>query len=102
MSLRTDEGAQRAFVAAAKLRDAERFYFLRVAELRPNVELASLGLFHCLWHLGDEDAARQELVRFASKNDSKESALLLEEMGWHLDRETATLTLEAASTTRER
>jgi predicted Zn-dependent protease len=77
---------------AAKRFEEAKAYFSRVTALRPNAELASLALFHCLWKLGQQDAARAELVRFASSNDSKEYARLLEEMGWRFERRTATRT----------
>lgn len=71
--------------AAKRFREAKG-YFIRVLELRPNVELASLSLFHCHWALGDEAAARAELVRFLSDNESDEYRQLMEEMGWRFDR----------------
>lgn len=74
------------FYAAKRFEEAKG-YFMRVLELRPNVELASLGLFHCHWVLGDKTAARAELVRFLRDNDSEEYAQLLKEMGWRYDRD---------------
>ena len=73
-----------------RLRDAWP-YFQRVLALRPNNEIASLGLFHCLWDIGDRDGARRELVRFLSQNESQEYSQLLQEMGWHFDRAQRTL-----------
>ena len=75
---------------AGVLYDARRLgeareYFARVLKLRPNNELASLGLFHCLWGLDDRASARAEVVRFLSENSSEEYRLLLDEMGWEFD-----------------
>lgn len=78
-------GTMAAVLFAAKRFAEARDYFSRVLTLRPNVELASLGLFHCLWAMGDREAARAEVVRFLSDNDSAEYAQLLREMGWRFD-----------------
>ena len=39
-------------------------WFRRTTILKPDSEGASIGVFHCLWELGDHDAAREELSRW--------------------------------------
>ncbi|HYQ00033.1 MAG TPA: tetratricopeptide repeat protein [Polyangiaceae bacterium] len=60
-------------------------YFRRATERSPRSELASLGLFHALWKLGEQLSAEQELTRFLSIRESEEYRMLLEEMGWRFE-----------------
>ena len=46
----------------------------------PTSELASLGLFHSLWDLGDTDEAFEEMKRFLSLAESDEYVRLLKEI----------------------
>jgi predicted Zn-dependent protease len=46
--------------------------FRRVLSERPANEPSSLGLFHCLWHLGERREAIQEMERFLSIAKSDE------------------------------
>jgi predicted Zn-dependent protease len=59
--------------------------FARAASASPKSELASLGLFHCLWGLNRPEEAKAEVARFLSIASSREYDLLLEEMGWRFD-----------------
>jgi tetratricopeptide (TPR) repeat protein len=44
--------------------------FKRAIELAPKLEAVSLGLFHCLWELGEKDEAFEEMKRFMAISDS--------------------------------
>jgi predicted Zn-dependent protease len=61
--------------------------FGKATQLSPNSELASLGLFHSLKQLGDEDGALSEMKRFLGHSQSHEYDLILEELEssseWH-------------------
>jgi tetratricopeptide (TPR) repeat protein len=46
--------------------------FRTSTSLSPKSEAASLGLFHCLWEKGDQNAAISEARRFLSVVDSEE------------------------------
>jgi predicted Zn-dependent protease len=78
-------GTMGSVLYPAKRFSEARDYFVRVLTLRPSAELASLGLFHCLWALGDHAAARAEVVRFLTDNTSEDYNQLLSEMGWKFD-----------------
>jgi tetratricopeptide (TPR) repeat protein len=54
--------------------------FVRASELSPQSELASLGLFHCLWESGQTDLALDEMERFLSASHSAEYAKLLRDL----------------------
>lgn len=54
--------------------------YQRTVMLSPESELASLGLFHSLWHLGKRDEAFAEMRRFLSITESAEYSQLLGEM----------------------
>lgn len=47
-------------------------WFLKGVDLNPSMELASLGVFHCLWEMGRTDDAFDEMRRFLKDNDSDE------------------------------
>lgn len=56
-------------------------YYEKVAHLSPKSELASLGLFHCLWRHERIDDAFEEARRFIKLNGySEEYAFALEEL----------------------
>ena len=59
------EGARRCFAEAVRL--------------SPKMELASLGLFHTSYKLGDKDAAFGEMRRFLSISESVEYRKLIRE-----------------------
>jgi cytochrome c-type biogenesis protein CcmH/NrfG len=46
--------------------------FAMAVQLSPRSESASLGLFHSLWHLGLQEAAKREMNRFQSMAHSVE------------------------------
>ncbi len=48
--------------------------------LAPSSELASAGLFHCLWRLGRRDAAFEEMSRFLATNHSNFYQSLLNDL----------------------
>lgn len=52
--------------------------FQKAVELAPTSELASLGLFHTLFEIGDKQRALQERNRFLSLSDSEEYAAIAE------------------------
>lgn len=54
--------------------------FEKATQLSPNSELASLGLFHSLKQLGDEDGALSEMKRFLGRSQSHEYDLILAEL----------------------
>ena len=61
------------FVAAKFYYESGKYYssskyFKRLVLLKPDSEIASLGLFHSLCHLGNEILALKELDRFVSIN----------------------------------
>ncbi|MHC2067788.1 tetratricopeptide repeat protein [Bremerella sp. T1] len=56
------------------------YYFGKASELNPDSEAISLGLFHCLWNLGKEDDAFEEMKRFLKTNKSEEYTRLLSEI----------------------
>ena len=64
-----------------KLREASSC-FRKVTVMSPRSELASVGLFHCLWQLGNVEEAKAEAVRLLSLRESAEYESLLEELGW--------------------
>jgi uncharacterized LabA/DUF88 family protein len=55
--------------------------FKRAVKLSPESELASLGLFHTLMEVGDEQGAFQEMDRFRRAAVSKEYESLARELG---------------------
>jgi tetratricopeptide (TPR) repeat protein len=54
--------------------------YQKAVELKPESELASLGLFHTLWDMGREREALAEAKRFLSLRESEEYFKLAEEM----------------------
>lgn len=54
--------------------------FRQAVELAPTLELASLGLFHCLWEQGDQDAAFDEMRRFMAVATSDDYVRIVEEL----------------------
>jgi predicted Zn-dependent protease len=58
--------------------------FRRATNLAPEMEWASLGLFHCLWNHNKLEEAFAEMQRFMVDNDSslyKELMKTLDELG---------------------
>jgi tetratricopeptide (TPR) repeat protein len=55
-------------------------WFRKVTILSPKSEMASLGLFHSLFDLGDTNGAFDEMKRFMSIQHSDEYELLLSEI----------------------
>ena len=60
--------------------------FEKAVELAPTLELASLGLFHCLWEQKHQDAAFNEMKRFMAVATSDDYVRIIEE----LNRDTKT------------
>lgn len=56
--------------------------FRKVTVMSPRSELASVGLFHCLWQLGNLEEAKAEAVRLLSLQESAEYESILDELGW--------------------
>lgn len=54
--------------------------FKKATVISPKSETASLGLFHSLWRLGDQDNALVEMQRFTSICNSEEYNNLIKEM----------------------
>lgn len=54
--------------------------FAKAVSIRPDLEMASLGLFHTSYKLGDKRAAIAEMQRFVSISDSAEYRELAEEL----------------------
>lgn len=54
--------------------------FRKATQLSPESELASLGLFHSLRQLGDEDGALSEMKRFLEHAKSQEYDLILADL----------------------
>ena len=54
--------------------------FRKATELEPQLELASLGLFHALWEADRTDEAFDEMRRFLSQYESEEYTRLLADM----------------------
>ncbi|MEM6274492.1 MAG: hypothetical protein AAF735_04550 [Myxococcota bacterium] len=72
-------------ILALVLQDLDRteeaaHYFKLSTELSPDSEISSLGLFHCLFALGNRDEAFDEMRRFLADNESEEYLQLLEEL----------------------
>jgi tetratricopeptide (TPR) repeat protein len=61
--------------------DGARNLLARAVQLDPESELWSIGLFHCLWKLGETDQAFDEVRRFLRvRPDSLEFRRLIKEM----------------------
>jgi tetratricopeptide (TPR) repeat protein len=69
--------------AAGNIKEAAKYYYVTV-QLSPKSRLASLGLFHSLWDLGNIDDAIKEAIRFDFLNGNSEYVEILEEM-WNND-----------------
>jgi predicted Zn-dependent protease len=54
--------------------------FSRATRLSPTLEAVSLGLFHCLWKLGRQDEAMEEIKRFQTISDSQDYRDIIEEI----------------------
>lgn len=54
--------------------------FRKAVELAPVLELASLGLFHCLWEQNRRDEAFEEMKRFMSISDSADYRRIVQEL----------------------
>ena len=54
--------------------------FRRAVELALKLEAASLGLFHCLWELGRQEEAAEEIRRFMSVSDSEDYRKIIQEI----------------------
>jgi predicted Zn-dependent protease len=54
--------------------------FRRATTLKPGLEAASLGLFHCLWKVGRKDEAFDEMRRFLSIYESDEYTRVLADL----------------------
>ena len=61
-----------------------RVYFHETVCMSPKSELASRGLFHSLWQIGERDAAFAEMKRFVSISESAEYDRLICEMNEYL------------------
>lgn len=59
---------------------SSRYYFKKTTILNKNSELASLGLYHSLCHLGKENLAFKELDRFISFNKPDKYIITIEEL----------------------
>lgn len=55
--------------------------FRKAVTLAPDFELASIGLFHCLWEQSRTDEAFQELKRFMAIADSEDYRQIITELG---------------------
>ena len=54
--------------------------FRKAVEFSPTLEIASLGLFHCLWEQGRRDEAFDEMKRFMALSDSVDYRGMVEEI----------------------
>lgn len=72
------------------LKDSENStrYFIKTANLNPNSELASLGMFHGLFDKGEYENAYNEMDRFLSLNEPKHYRITLEELYEQIDEHT--------------
>ena len=79
-----DSAAVHGYLGGIHL-DRERFAdaarsFRAAVRLAPTSELASLGLFHSLWALGDKAGALAEMGRFLARRESREYRTLIKEL----------------------
>ena len=72
------------------LKDSENStkYFIKTANLNPNSELASLGMFQGLFDKGEYEDAYNEMDRFLGLNEPKHYIITLEELYEQLDEHT--------------
>ena len=68
-----------AYWDSADVSSSER-EFRKAVELAPTLQIASLGLFHCLWDLNRRDEALAEMKRFMALADSEDYKAILEEL----------------------
>jgi tetratricopeptide (TPR) repeat protein len=68
-----------ALKASGNLAEAE-IYFRRGVDVCPRTELASLGLFHCLWELNKRTEAVVEMQRFMSIGTSADYSEIAQEV----------------------
>jgi predicted Zn-dependent protease len=54
--------------------------FKRATRLAPTLEIASLGVFHSLWELGEEAQALKEIHRFMTVSDSRDYREIIREI----------------------
>ncbi len=55
-------------------------YFTQAIKLQPEWEIASLGLFHCLWIIDAKDRAFEEMKRFMAISDSLDYRAIVKEI----------------------
>ena len=63
-------------------------YFQRTVDLNPLSELASLGLFHGLYDIGEYSSAFNEMSRFLDSNKPKNYKITLKELHEQLSEQT--------------
>ena len=54
--------------------------FRTVTHINPKSEMASLGLFHCLWGIGKQEEALDEVKRFMAVSYSKDYVRIIREI----------------------
>jgi len=72
---RHPESAQLRCALGGVFLDQEKYspaidMFKEATQISPQLEIASLGLFHSLWESGDDESAIAEIKRFTSISDS--------------------------------
>lgn len=60
--------------------DKAETFFRKSVKLKPDFELASLGLFHCLWKQGKTDEAFDEIKRFMAISYSQDYIEIINEI----------------------